>query len=297
MEERQRAITSARELAERSATRRGSRRLSSTQKTAEARAELYRQMDEMRRAALDERAAIMAAYARRSRSGNRRCVGEARRPRRRKRVAVSSPTPMHSAPRSPNASLAARHPDRFRSFHIPMTSRRRQVQIRLLRVTRARRRCCLAACCRDCSGRRRAAARSSCGASSDGREGAARTSRRWLQTVAKLANFAHPRRRARVLPARARSRRYLASRATAIRQDLVTAAEMRSDGDRAARRDRAEAASRCPPSSTRCKHAGRRGRRGGAGADRAGGRRRTRAAASSRRGARSRCGCGSRGAS
>ena len=59
MEERQRAITSARELAERSAheARRASAEFD--RKTGEARAELYRQMDEMRRTALDERAAIM----------------------------------------------------------------------------------------------------------------------------------------------------------------------------------------------------------------------------------------------
>jgi F-type H+-transporting ATPase subunit b len=60
MGERERAITSARELAERSAN---DARLASAEfdrKTGEARAELYRQMDEMRRTALDERAAIMA---------------------------------------------------------------------------------------------------------------------------------------------------------------------------------------------------------------------------------------------
>ena len=59
MEERQRAIVSARELAERSASE--ARRASAEfeRKTGEARAELYTQMDEMRRAALEERAAIM----------------------------------------------------------------------------------------------------------------------------------------------------------------------------------------------------------------------------------------------
>jgi F-type H+-transporting ATPase subunit b len=60
MAERQRAISSARELAERSATeaRRASEEFD--RKTGEARAELYKQMDEMRRTAMDERAAIMA---------------------------------------------------------------------------------------------------------------------------------------------------------------------------------------------------------------------------------------------
>ncbi len=59
MEERERAIGSARELADRSAN---NARLASAEfekKTAEARAELYRQMDEMRRAAMNERADIM----------------------------------------------------------------------------------------------------------------------------------------------------------------------------------------------------------------------------------------------
>jgi len=59
MEERERAISSARELADRSAD---NARLASAEfekKTAEARAELYRQMDEMRRAAMNERADIM----------------------------------------------------------------------------------------------------------------------------------------------------------------------------------------------------------------------------------------------
>ncbi len=59
MEERERAIRSARELADRSAN---NARLASAEfekKTAEARAELYRQMDEMRRAAMNERTDIM----------------------------------------------------------------------------------------------------------------------------------------------------------------------------------------------------------------------------------------------
>jgi len=60
MEERQRAISSARELAERSAHEARRAAAEFDQKTGEARADLYRQMDEMRRTALDERAAIMA---------------------------------------------------------------------------------------------------------------------------------------------------------------------------------------------------------------------------------------------
>ena len=59
MEERQRAITSARELAERSAHEARRATAEFDRKTGEARAELYRQMDEMRRTAMDERADIM----------------------------------------------------------------------------------------------------------------------------------------------------------------------------------------------------------------------------------------------
>jgi F-type H+-transporting ATPase subunit b len=60
MEERQRAIRSARELAERSASEARAAAAEFDRKTAEARAELYRQMDDMRRTAMDERAAIMS---------------------------------------------------------------------------------------------------------------------------------------------------------------------------------------------------------------------------------------------
>ena len=59
MEERQRAVTSARELAERSAHEARRATAEFDRKTGEARAELYRQMDDMRRTALEERAAIM----------------------------------------------------------------------------------------------------------------------------------------------------------------------------------------------------------------------------------------------
>jgi F-type H+-transporting ATPase subunit b len=60
MGEREQAIRSARELAERSANE---ARLASAEfekKTGEARADLYRQMDEMRRSAMNERAEILA---------------------------------------------------------------------------------------------------------------------------------------------------------------------------------------------------------------------------------------------
>jgi F-type H+-transporting ATPase subunit b len=60
MAERQRAITSARELAERSANEARLAVAEFDRKTSEARAELYKQMDEMRRTALDERAAILS---------------------------------------------------------------------------------------------------------------------------------------------------------------------------------------------------------------------------------------------
>jgi F-type H+-transporting ATPase subunit b len=59
MEERQRAISSARDLAERSANEARIASAEFERRTAEARAELYRQMDEMRRTAMAERAAIL----------------------------------------------------------------------------------------------------------------------------------------------------------------------------------------------------------------------------------------------
>ena len=60
MEERERAIRSARELADRSANEARLASVEFEKKTADARAELYRQMDEMRRAAMNERAEIMS---------------------------------------------------------------------------------------------------------------------------------------------------------------------------------------------------------------------------------------------
>jgi F-type H+-transporting ATPase subunit b len=60
MEQREHAIRSARELAERSASEARATLAEFDQKTAAARADVYRQMDEMRRAALDERTEIMA---------------------------------------------------------------------------------------------------------------------------------------------------------------------------------------------------------------------------------------------
>lgn len=60
MGQREEAIRSARELAERSAAEAKLASQEFEKRTAEARTELYRQMDEMRRAATDERAAIVA---------------------------------------------------------------------------------------------------------------------------------------------------------------------------------------------------------------------------------------------
>ena len=87
-----------------------------------------------------------------------------------------------------------------------------------------------------------------------------------LQTVAKLANFAHPRRRARVLPARRRLLRTSPPRALAIRQDLVTAAEMRTTatGQLAEIDRKLKSATR---RARRAQAAGCAGRRGGAGTD------------------------------
>jgi F-type H+-transporting ATPase subunit b len=58
--EREHAIRSARELAERSAADARAAAAEFEQKTMAARTEIYRQMDEMRRVALEERAQIVA---------------------------------------------------------------------------------------------------------------------------------------------------------------------------------------------------------------------------------------------
>lgn len=60
MEQREHAIRSARELADRSAAEARAASAEFDQKVAAARAEVYREMDEVRRAALNERAEIMA---------------------------------------------------------------------------------------------------------------------------------------------------------------------------------------------------------------------------------------------
>jgi F-type H+-transporting ATPase subunit b len=60
MAERERRVASARQLAEESAARAAAANAEVDEKIAAARTEVYRQMDEMRRAALDERAALIA---------------------------------------------------------------------------------------------------------------------------------------------------------------------------------------------------------------------------------------------
>ena len=59
IEERERAIRSARELAEKSAADARAATAEFDRKTAEARGEIYKQMDEMRRAAQAERSEIL----------------------------------------------------------------------------------------------------------------------------------------------------------------------------------------------------------------------------------------------
>ena len=70
---REEAIESARELARRSATEAQAASAEFERKTAAARAEMYREMDEMRRAALGRRAEIVAA----TRAEAEEMVGEA----------------------------------------------------------------------------------------------------------------------------------------------------------------------------------------------------------------------------
>jgi F-type H+-transporting ATPase subunit b len=61
MRQREDAVRSARELAERSAAESRAAAAELDEKTATARAEIYRQMDEMRKTALSERAAILSS--------------------------------------------------------------------------------------------------------------------------------------------------------------------------------------------------------------------------------------------
>jgi F-type H+-transporting ATPase subunit b len=61
IKKREEAIDSARDLARRSATEAQAATAEFERKTAAARAEMYREMDDMRRAALDRRAEIVAA--------------------------------------------------------------------------------------------------------------------------------------------------------------------------------------------------------------------------------------------
>ena len=60
IEERERRVASARQLAEESAAKAAAATAEFDEKTATARNEVYRQMDEMRRAALDRRADLVA---------------------------------------------------------------------------------------------------------------------------------------------------------------------------------------------------------------------------------------------
>ena len=80
---REEAIESARELARRSATEAQAATAEFDRKTTAARAEMYREMDEMRRGALGRRAEIVAADARGSRGAGRRRHHAARRGSRR----------------------------------------------------------------------------------------------------------------------------------------------------------------------------------------------------------------------
>ena len=91
------AIRSARELAERSANEARAATAEFEQRTSVARAEIYKQMDEMRRAAMAERADILrrpAPKPKRDRGGPRRFRLRPRRP-----GSVSPPTPTRSVRR------------------------------------------------------------------------------------------------------------------------------------------------------------------------------------------------------
>ena len=70
--QREAAIRPARELAERSANEARAATAEFEQRTSVARAEIYKQMDEMRRAAMAERADILAATRAEAEAGSRR---------------------------------------------------------------------------------------------------------------------------------------------------------------------------------------------------------------------------------
>ena len=99
MRQRAEATQSARELAERSATEARAATEEFERKTAAARAEIYRQMDEMRKTAMAERTEILTRT---------RAEAEAETP-----AAGSPPTPKRLAPRPRSASSGAARPDRI----------------------------------------------------------------------------------------------------------------------------------------------------------------------------------------
>ena len=95
---REEAIESARELARRSATEAQAATAEFERKTTAARAEMYREMDEMRRAALGHRAEIVDADARGGGGAGGRGHHAPGRGSRRRRAASSRPTRRPSAP-------------------------------------------------------------------------------------------------------------------------------------------------------------------------------------------------------
>ena len=86
---REEAIESARELAHRSATEAQAAAAEFDRETAAARAEMYREMDEMRRGALNPRAEMRGRPARGSGGAGRRRLARSRRKRRGEEAAGS----------------------------------------------------------------------------------------------------------------------------------------------------------------------------------------------------------------
>ena len=111
MDQRAESTRSARELAERSAREARAATLEFEQKTAAARGEIYRQMDEMRRTATAERAEILT-QTRAQAEADIAAASRSCRPKRKTPAAGSRRMPRRWAPRPPSAFSAA-PPDSF----------------------------------------------------------------------------------------------------------------------------------------------------------------------------------------
>ena len=266
MQQREEAIHSARELAERSAHR-GARRDGGVRAEdgGGARRDLPADGRDAPRPRSAERAEILAQTRARGRGGDRRGLAQlqAEAEEARRRLAADAE---RSAPRPPNASSAARRPDRpspvHRSTNRP-TMPTRRASLPVLAAAPAARGVGVVACCRARAGARtRGAAAAAAaapavphdrGAAADGRaaEAAHGSEHAVRDTIAKLVQLRASWSACSSTSCSAPIAGYLAGRSAQIRQDLVTAAEMRATAARAARGDPRRSWRRCRRSSRR----------------------------------------------